>query len=131
MQYLLLLYADETGWNNMTPEQQQQGMAAYRAYGQVLDAAGVLRGSNRLRPAGTATTVRTTNNKVQVLDGPFIESKEELGGYYLIDVPDLDGALAWAAKCPGASHGVVEVRAIWSMGAANATPVAQEAVASK
>jgi hypothetical protein len=131
MQYLLLLYSDDSAWNTMSPEQQQQGVAAYQAYGQALSAAGVLRGSNRLRPAGTATTVRTTNNKAQVLDGPFIDSKESLGGYYLIDVPDLDAALSWAAKCPGAGHGVVEVRAIWSMGAPTDNAVAQEAVASR
>ncbi len=115
MQYLLTLYADESRFHSMTPEQKQQGLAAYMAYTQALKTAGVLVGSNRLRPVATATTVRTTNGRVQVLDGPFIESKEQLGGYFLIDVPDLDVALSWASKCPGASHGVVEVRAIWDM----------------
>ena len=115
MQYLLTLYADESRFSTMTPEQQQQGVAAYTAYTQALQAAGILKGSNRLRPSGTATTLRTTNGKVQVLDGPFIESKEQLGGYYMIDVPDLDAALSWAGKCPGVGHGVVEIRAIWSM----------------
>ncbi|HEY1987163.1 MAG TPA: YciI family protein [Terracidiphilus sp.] len=115
MQYLLTLYADEAGWGQMTPEQQQQGVAAYGAYTQALSAACVLKGSNRLQPGTTATTLRTTNGKTQVLDGPFIESKEQLGGYYLIDVPDLDAALAWAGRCPGVGHGVVEVRAIWAM----------------
>ena len=118
MQYLLTLYADETTWNRMTPEQQQQGAAAYMAYTQALQAAGVLKGSNRLRPTSTATTLRTTNGKIQVLDGPYIDSKEQLGGYYLIDVPDLDAALSWAGKCPGVGHGVVEVRAIWEMNSA-------------
>src|SRR5438270_9569186 len=80
MQYLLTLYVDEAGFNSMTPEQKQQGLAAYMAYSQALTAAGVLKGSNRLRPAASATTLRTTNGKVQVLDGPFIESKEQLGG---------------------------------------------------
>lgn len=115
MQFLFTLYADDTEWNKMTPEQQQQGVAAYAAYGQALQAAGVLKGSNRLRPSATATTLRTTNGKVQILDGPFIDSKEQLGGYYLIEVKDLDAALSWASKCPGVGHGVVEVRAIWSM----------------
>lgn len=117
MQYLLLLYADETRFASMTPEQQQQGYAAYMAYTQALQNAGVYVGSNRLRPTGTATTIRTTDGKVQVLDGPFIESKEGLGGYYLIDVPDLDAALSWAGKCPGAGHGIIEVRAVWTMNA--------------
>ena len=115
MQYLLMLYADESAWSKMTPEQQQQGYAAYRAYREALASAGVLAGSNRLRPADTATTVRTANGKLQVLDGPFIDSKESLGGYFLIDVPDLDAALSWAARCPAASHGSVEVRPVWAM----------------
>jgi hypothetical protein len=115
MQYLLTIYTDESRWSEMTPEQQQQGTAAYMAYTEALKSAGVLVGTNRLRPSGTATTLRTTNGKVQVLDGPFIESKEQLAGYFLIEVPDLDAALSWAKRCPGASHGIVEVRAIWSM----------------
>jgi hypothetical protein len=119
MQYLLALYSDESAWDKMTPEQQQQGGAAYMAYTQALSAAGVLRGSNRLRPSTTATTLRTTDGKTQVLDGPYVDSKEQLGGYYLIEVPDLDAALSWAGKCPGVGHGIVEVRAIWAMGPAN------------
>ena len=65
-----------------------------------------------LQRASTATTVRLADGTTQVLDGPFAESKEQLGGYFLIDVPDLASALSWAARCPGASHGVVEVRAL-------------------
>jgi len=114
MQYLLMLYADENGWSNLTPDQQQQGMAAYMAYTEALKKAGVLQGSNRLQPVATATTVRVANGKSQVLDGPYVESKEQLGGYYLIDVADMDAALAWAARCPGASHGTIEVRPVWS-----------------
>lgn len=115
MQYLLALYTDESGWGRMTPEQQQQGTAAYMAYGEALRSAGVLVGSNRLKPSATATTLRTTNGKTQVLDGPFIESKEQLAGYYLIDAPDLDAAMQWAGRCPAAQYGIVEVRAIWAM----------------
>lgn len=114
MQYLLMLYAEESGWDKMTPEQQQQGMAAYMAYTEALRTAGVLKGGNRLRPISTATTVRVANGKTQVLDGPYADTKEQLGGYYLIDVPDLDAALSWAARCPGAGHGTVEVRAVWA-----------------
>jgi hypothetical protein len=116
MQYLLLLHANEAGWENMPAEQQQQGMKAYMAYGEVLSKAGALKGSNRLRPVSSATTVRVVDGKTQVLDGPYADSKEQLGGYYLIDAPDLDAALAWAARCPGASHGTIEVRPIWEMG---------------
>ena len=115
MQYLLMLYADQAGWSKLTPAEQEQGAAAYSAYTGALTKAGVLQGANRLRPTTAATTVRMANGKAQVLDGPYAESKEQLGGYYLIDVPDLDAAISWAARCPAASHGVVEVRPIWAM----------------
>jgi hypothetical protein len=115
MQYLLMLYSSENGWNSMPPAEQEQGAAAYRAYSEALKTAGVLAGSNRLQPTAAATTVRIENGKSRVLNGPFADSKEQLGGYYLINVPDLDSALSWAARCPGASHGTVEVRPIWSM----------------
>ena len=118
MQYLLMLHAEEAGWDRMTKEQQQQGYAAYMAYTEALKQAGALRGSNRLQPSSAATTVRVANGKSQVLDGPYADSKEQLGGYFLIDVPDLDAALSWAARCPATGHGVVEVRPIWDMGAA-------------
>ena len=115
MQYLFLLYANEGGWSKLTPAQQEQGAAAYNAYTQALRKEGVLQGSNRLQPIAAATTVRTVDGKSQVLDGPYADTKEQLGGYYLVDVPDLDAALAWAARCPGAGHGVVEVRPVWQM----------------
>lgn len=117
MQYLLVLYANEAGWPKMTQAEQQQGMAAYMAYSEALTQAGVLKGSNRLQPSSTATTVRAANGKPQTLDGPYIDSKEQLAGYYLIDAPDLDSALSWAARCPAVNHGAVEVRPIWSMAA--------------
>jgi hypothetical protein len=124
MQYLLMLYASEAGWSNLTKEQQQQGVAAYAAYTEALKKAGAHVSSNRLQPISAATTVRVTNGKSQVLDGPYIDSKEQLGGYYLIDVPDLDSALSWAARCPGASHGTIEVRPVWAMPASVAAPAA-------
>lgn len=130
MQYLITIYSNEAGFNSMTPEQKAGGLAAYMAYTQALQTAGVYVGSNRLRPVSTATTLRNTNGKIQVLDGPFIESKEQLGGYYLIDVPNLDAALSWAAKCPAVNHGVVEVRAIWDMSPAAQQNQQQEAVAA-
>src|SRR6476660_1890211 len=115
MQYLLLLYANEGGWSKLTKAEQEQGMAAYSAYTQALKKEGVLQGSNRLQPISAATTVKMVDGKSQVLDGPYAESKEQLGGYYLIDVPDLDAALSWAARCPGASHGTIEVRPLWGV----------------
>jgi hypothetical protein len=117
MQYLLMIYSKEGAWEKMSLAEQQQGLAAYNAFTEALKKSGGLVGSNRLRPASTATTVRVANGKSQVLDGPYADTKEQLGGYYLIDVADLDAALAWAARCPGASHGVVEVRPVWSMAA--------------
>jgi hypothetical protein len=117
MDYLLLLYANEDGWTSMTKEQQQQGYAAYMAYTEALKKAGAYKASQRLQPVATATTVRVTDGKSQVLDGPYVESKEQLGGFFLIEAPDLDAALAWAARCPGASHGTIEVRPIWAMAA--------------
>jgi hypothetical protein len=115
MQYMLLLYANEGGWAHLTPVQQEQGVAAYRAYSEALTKAGVLKGADRLQGSSAATTVRLTDGKPQVLDGPYADSREQLGGYYLIDVPDLDAALSWASRCPTVGHGVVEVRPLWSM----------------
>lgn len=115
MQYLLMAYVDETGWPRMSKSEQEQGIAAYAAYSEALKTSGVIKGSNRLQPSSVATTVRSTNGKSQVLDGPYVDSKEQLGGYFLIDVPDLDAALSWASRCPAVNHGVVEVRPVWSM----------------
>ena len=117
MQYMLTLYSEEAGWNRLTETQQQQAVASYMAYTEALKNAGALVASNRLQPSSSATTVRITDGKSQVLDGPYSDSKEQIGGYFLIDVLDLDAALTWAARCPGAAHGIVEVRPIWCMGA--------------
>ena len=114
MHYLLMLYANEDGWKTLTKAEQDHGMAAYAAYTEALRKAGELAGSNRLQPASSATTVRQVDGKPQVLDGPYAESREQLGGYYLIDVPDLDAAIAWAARCPGSGHGTIEVRPVWT-----------------
>ena len=115
MEYLLMIYTDSDQFAKMSPSQQAEGLAAYGAYHDALNKAGVLRNSNRLRPAEAATTVRLQSGKTQVLDGPYAETREQLGGYFLIDVADLDAAISWAARCPGAAHGVVEVRPVWPM----------------
>ena len=115
MEYLLLIYSDSAQFEALSESQKSEGMAAYGAYHEALQKAGVLRNSNRLRPADTATTVHLESGKTQVHNGPFAETREQLGGYFLIDVPDLDAALSWAARCPGAAHGKVEVRPIWPM----------------
>jgi hypothetical protein len=114
MQYLLMLYVNEAGFAALKPAEQERGVAAYTAYTEALEKAGAFKAGNRLRPSSSATTVRVANGGSQVLDGPYADSKEQLGGYYVIDVPDIDAALSWAARCPAASHGIVEVRPLWS-----------------
>ncbi|HTJ01610.1 MAG TPA: YciI family protein [Methylovirgula sp.] len=128
MQYLLMIYVNEAGFSQLTKEQQEQGTVVYAAYTEALKKAGAFVGSNRLRPTSTATTVRVTDGKSQVLDGPYVDSKEQLGGYYLIDVADLDAAISWAARCPGASHGTVEVRPVWYMNPGETCQAGQSAV---
>ncbi|MBV8210824.1 MAG: YciI family protein [Burkholderiaceae bacterium] len=113
MEFLLMLYADHSQFEKLSQAQASEALAAYGAYTGALQNAGILRGSNRLRPTHTATTVRVKAGKTEVLNGPYAETREQLGGYYLIDVADLDAALSWAARCPGASHGIVEVRPVW------------------
>ena len=115
MKYMLLIYGNEAGQQAASKADADRMIAAYRAYTEALQKAGVLAGADRLQGSTSATTVRVTNGKTNVLDGPYAETKEQLGGYYMIDVPDLDAALSWAGRCPGASHGVVEVRPIWAM----------------
>lgn len=115
MQYLLMIYSQEGTWIQMTDAQQKEGMAAFMAYTEALRKAGALVGSNRLRDTTDATTVSVANGKTQVTDGPFADTKEQLGGYYLIEAKDLDDAISWAAKCPGAVFGKVEVRPVWAM----------------
>ena len=115
MQYMLMIYNDEAEMQALPAEKLQPRLAAYSAFTETITKAGIVVGSNRLRPSGMATTVRIKDGKNHVLDGPYADSKEQLGGYYLIDVPDLDAALAWAARCPGATHGSIEVRPVWTM----------------
>ena len=112
MQYMLMIHSDDAGFFAMKPAEQQQAMGAYMAFTEALKKAGALVGSNRLMPSSDAAIVRVANGKSQVLDGPFTDTKEQLGGYYLIEAPDLDAAIAWAARCPGAGHGAVEVRPV-------------------
>jgi hypothetical protein len=115
MQYLLLIYGNEAAIQSATKEAAGQRLAAYMAYAEAMQKAGVYVGANRLQPTRTATSVRTSAGKTSVLDGPFAETKEQLAGYFLIEAPDLDAALSWAARCPGAEIGTVEVRPVWSM----------------
>ena len=113
MQYLLLIYGNEAAMLSASKEMAGKMMAAYGAYTEAMKKAGVYVGGNRLQPTSAATTVRAPDGKANVLDGPFAETKEQLGGYYMIEAPDLDAALSWAARCPGAARGAIEVRPIW------------------
>ena len=115
MQYLVMIYASEADEAKMTPADTGKIMQAYGAYTEALIKSGVMQGSNRLRPSSEATSVRVKGGKTEVLNGPYAETREQLGGYYLIDVPDLDAALSWAARCPSSAYGTIEVRPIWAM----------------
>ena len=110
MEYMILIYADERAWAGLDEKQLKAAYGEYMAYTQELIQSGILKGGSELKPVSTATTVRVRGGKVLTTDGPFAETKEQLGGYYLIDVPDLDAAVRWASKCPGAKHGTCEVR---------------------
>ena len=110
MQYMLMLYVDESGWPQLSKAEQEEGMAAYRAYTEALKQAGVYKSGSQLAPSAAAKTIRLAQQKQQVLDGPYADAKEQVGGYYLIETPDLETAMAWAARCPTVGHGVVEVR---------------------
>ena len=115
MKYLLMIHAREADESKFSPTDVQQILQAYGAYTEAMKKAGVLLGSNRLRPTSDATSVRVRGGKTEVLNGPYAETREQLGGYYLIDVPDLDAALSWAARCPSSSYGTTELRPIWEM----------------
>jgi hypothetical protein len=107
MQYLLAIYDDEKRWASGYDSME---LGEYRKFGE--EFAGAIKGGNALQPTSSATTVRVRDGKRLTTDGPFAETKEQLGGYYLVDAPDLDAAIAIAAKIPGARHGSIEVRPI-------------------
>jgi hypothetical protein len=108
----LLLF---TQWASMTEEERGKMFQEYMTFTEDIKRSGHWVGGDPLQPTTTATTVRVRNGRTATTDGPFAETREQLGGYYLIDGPELDAALSWAARCPGASHGAVEVRPIWTM----------------
>jgi len=115
MQYLLLIYSNEAGMAAAPKEALTQMSASYGAYTEAMKKAGVFVGGERLRPTTNATSVRVAAGKTNVLDGPYADTKEQLGGYYMIEVPDMDAAISWASRCPGASTGTMEVRPVWPM----------------
>jgi hypothetical protein len=111
MRYLLLIYSEEST-AAPDPAEAETVMNEYWAYSNAINEAGASKGGEALQDSKTATTVRVKDGERVVTDGPFAETREVLGGYYLIDVPDLDAAIEWAAKCPGAKYGSIEVRPI-------------------
>ena len=115
MQYLLMIGASERLEEDMSPEDMGALMEEYGRFTAELEASGAMVDGNRLRPVADASTVRLRDGKVTVTDGPFAETKEQIGGYYLIDVANLDEALAWAQKIPSAKFGSIEVRPVWEM----------------
>jgi hypothetical protein len=113
MKVLLLLYGDETKWMDMSPEEAQQSVEEWNAYGQELTDAGVLVTGEALAPTAEATTVRRDENEVIRTDGPFAETREQLGGFYVLECKDIDEAAGWAAKVPDLGEGgSVEVRPV-------------------
>jgi hypothetical protein len=117
MQYLMLIYNQESSYMKMTPQEQAAMSAEFGKFTEEITKAGKNRGGNRLAPIASATTVRVRDGKRVTTDGPFAETKEQLGGYYLIDANDLDEAIALAAKIPAARVGSIEVRPVVEMGA--------------
>ncbi len=114
MNYLLLIYADETA-RELSEADAEAMHAAYRAFTEGIAASGALRAGDALESVAMATTVRVRGGDVVVTDGPFAETKEQLGGYYLVECADLDAAIEIAAQIPGASYGSIEIRPIMSL----------------
>ena len=109
MQYLALIYGDESRWGTLSPEDREREMGEYMT----LSGADVTKGGNELDGIATATTVRVRGDETLVTDGPFAELKETLGGYYVFECDSIDEACAWAAKIPAARHGAIEVRPVY------------------
>lgn len=110
MRYTLFLYNDESQFSDISMEDIEQSKAAFGAYIGSLKEAGVFVDTDWLQPSLTATTISLKSGKRRVQDGPYADSKEQLGGYFVIEVENLDVALDWAAQCPSAQYGIVEVR---------------------
>ena len=109
MKFMLLIYENDAE----RIEKMEERMPHCYAYVEAMKKAGIYVIGERLRAISSTTSVRVAHGKTHVVDGPYVESKEQLGGFHVIDVPDLDTALAWAARCPSASRGSVEVRPVW------------------
>ena len=112
MRHLLTIYFDESAAADADPEQTKQVVAAYEAVTEEMRSKDVLVAGDGIQPSSTARTIRVQNGSPRVSDGPFAETREQLGGFYLLDVKDTAAAEEWAAKIPGAQWGCVEVRPV-------------------
>ena len=110
MQYLCLIYGRDQRWADLSEEDRREVLERYTAFAADVQAAGQLVGGAELQPAATATTVRVRGDETLVSDGPFAETKEQLGGYFVLECDSLDEAVELAARIPGAEHGTIEVR---------------------
>ncbi|HEY7026666.1 MAG TPA: YciI family protein [Gemmatimonadales bacterium] len=115
MNYLCLIYSDETQWQKLPKAETDKMMAEFFAFTDSIKASGQYVGSNRLQPTHSATTVRVRDGKVSTTDGPFAETREQLGGYYLVEANDLNDAIRIASRIPAARLGSIEVRPIWEV----------------
>jgi hypothetical protein len=115
MRYILLICADESAVQALSPAEGEAMTGEYMKFGEEMTKRGVVQGGERLHPTTDATTVQVRNGEVLTSDGPFAETKEQIGGYYVVDAKDLDEAIEIAAKIPGARLGTIEVRPIWDM----------------
>jgi len=112
MRYMLLIYTDQSQFDGMDEADMQDGMQAWFTYDAEIKGSGASPAGDALQPTATATTVRDDGGKPLVTDGPFAETREQLAGYYLLDVANLDEAIEWAHKCPAATYGTLELRPI-------------------
>ncbi len=117
MKYMLLIHDDEKGWNALSEAERQEVMAGYRQFTEEIRSSGHFRAGSQLRPTSSATSVRMRNGKRIVTDGPFAETREQLGGYYLVEAKDLDEAIGLAERLPSVRVGTIEIRPLAEMSA--------------
>jgi hypothetical protein len=113
MKYLCLIYSDESQWPKLPQAQTDVMLKEYGEFGESIKASGHYVAGHRLQPTAAATTVRVRDGRLSTTDGPFAETKEQLGGFYMIEAKDLNDAIQVASRIPGAKHGSIEVRPLW------------------
>jgi len=118
MKYLCLIYSDESQWPKLPQEESEKVLAEYGAFGESIKSSGHWIAGHRLHSTSSATTVRIRNGKLSTTDGPFAETKEQLGGFYMIEANDLNEAIQIGSRIPGAKYGSIEVRPVWEVPAA-------------